>query len=436
MKFLKRFLITIVVLLLCIGIGLAIFLQVRKHEAEKQLVHKHSTSVVKVAVDDIIINVLWSEIKNGNSLKTDSIRKEKEDKSWDLGLKIPASLYFFSVNNDFKKIYTYQNLKDKKVFQQTILEFFKLDSTDLHLNDNYWWIGSSDNKMKCIGDDTNVLFSMNLSSGDYFGELEEMWTQRANLFEVPAKIDELKGISFNEDIVYAILKTKDNFSIDFEDGLIKTKANVNTKVFQANKDKKVRKMSKDDIFNAYINIDMRSILNTFKSFFDKQSLAKDLLIDSFTGYADVQLKKGDVLQQDTIITYEYTDDFETIERESIQEQKVPNLIFTIKGGEDLNNVIPNKIYYKGFKKYENGYVILSTSEANSSSIELINSEYFLNIQYQYDESFSKYYSSYPKLNEIESISVTGKSTDDSRSIFEGELRLKEKNLHPIISFTK
>lgn len=447
MKFVKRFILVILIVLVCVAVGFTLFWQIRKHNANKQLVHKNSTSILKVSVDDIVFDVLLSEINNSSFFDKDSISKDGEKKKWDIGLSIPASMYFFSIDNDFRSLYTYQEIKDEELFLKTITEAFYLDSSDIERDNDRWRISSHSGKVKFVGDSKNVLISLsysssmlnmylkNLSLNDW-DVMQDMWKNRSTAFDQVKNIDSLKNVNFDDDLVYLNLKSKDRFSLDFGNGFVKGSANLHSILLKPRQDNKVRKMDEGTIISAYLNLNISPLLVTFKPFFDKAPEAKDFLVKSFGGYADVQWKKGEVTQQDTIVTYDYDDNFEPVEKELVRDEQVPNLTFTFKGSKDLYNLIPNKIFYKVNKNVDNGYLVLSTDVENKSSLDLETSPYFMNFQYHYDESIQKYVSKDRNLEKIKSVSVVGKVSEDGGTLFEGEVKLVDEHLHPIVSLFK
>ncbi|MGY0035934.1 hypothetical protein [Pedobacter sp. NJ-S-72] len=131
--------------------------------------------------------------------------------------------------------------------------------------------------------------------------------------------------------------------------------------------------------NAWLNGDLKTL---FKKdlHFKNSLLEKDTLLKYYNGYAALEL--GDpVNQYQPVITYEYNDEFEKVERIQQQEVKVPDITLSLKGkAPALLNYLQkqsiispdeqlNKDLFPLYEVYSNnntGLLQLSTSEKDCS----------------------------------------------------------------------
>lgn len=431
MKTAKRILLGLVGLIVIVAIGLAVYLQVRKYKAKSELIHVKSTAVVKVAIDDIIIDVLKSELRNTDFFKekspTDSSKKKQD---LDIGMLVPSSMYFFCIEENYTDLYTYQRLDDAQKFIAVLVDQLGLDSTAVLRESDYWAISAKGDKLNIIGDDKNVLFAVSSSSYGKMDALKTMWEDRNRNMQKVESVALLQT-NTNANIEFINLLNKDNFALSFDNGMIKTTANIYSHPVQANVSNMVRKMSDDDILSAYVNLDVRPLLHKYSFFLDRNPNLKDVLSNSFAGYADIQWKKGEVIQQDTVITYDYDENFEQIEKKELRDEQVPFLVATFKGTTALQDFFPDKMFYKVAKSEQNGYVVLTTSSEKLQPIELVQSPNFMELNYRFDDAISSYVSRIPKVDKIKAIQIVGKTIDKELSQFEIVIQMLDPDSHPI-----
>src|SRR5690606_6431867 len=67
-------------------------------------------------------------------------------------------------------------------------------------------------------------------------------------------------------------------------------------------------------------------------------------------------------QQDTIITYDYDADFNSVEKKEIQEIHVPVIENVWKGDTQLAAALPEKLLYRFYKDVQDSLIILSTKK--------------------------------------------------------------------------
>jgi len=432
MKTVKKILLVLVGLIAIVAIGLAVYLQVRKYNAKHELIHAKSTAVIKVSIDDIIFDVLKNELVNTDFFKKKTpsdTSKKKQD--LDIGLVVPAFMYFFCTEENYTDLYTYQRLDDQDKFIGLLLDQLGLDSTAVQREQDYWSISAKSEKLNIIGNSTNVLIGISTTSYGKMDALKQMWDGRADNMQKVESVGLLQADDNSANIVLINLLNKDSFALTFENGLIKSTAKIYSHTVQANTSNLVRKMADDDILSAYLNLDIGPLLSKYSIFLNNNAALKDVLSNSFAGYADIQWKKAEVIQQDTVITYDYDENFEQVEKKELREESVPLLVATFKGTSALHDFFPDKMFYKVSKSEQNGYVVLSTSAEMIQPIELVQSSNFMELNYRFDDAISSYVSRVPKMDKIKSIQVVGKAVDKELTQFEVVIQMFDRDLHPI-----
>src|SRR5690606_12065089 len=112
-----------------------------------------------------------------------------------------------------------------------------------------------------------------------------------------------------------------------------------------------RILAEDDAFIAlWSNLPLREtpfIPHSLPSFSDLDP--KTLALQTFD-YVDVLVRSGTTAQHDSIISYEYDEDFSSTEKIEIQESSVLVIVGVWKGGMPLAAALPGALYYQ-FNKY-------------------------------------------------------------------------------------
>lgn len=420
---------------IAVVIGIALFFVVfqiiRKNTAKKQWVSGQSTSILKISVDDLMVDIVSNAIGNSTYYSNRESSSSMFESDWSAALYVPSSMYLFSIDERCETLYSYQKVKDDNVLMEAISNSLDLDSSAYERNGNQWSGSSKDGKIHFIGDGNHILIQLNYSSSENVVQLKEMWKDRAEIMKPVATLDAINSLDLKGDIVYANVATKDTYVLDFENGMIHAKAKIYSELVQANDHNKVLKMNPDAVLSAFINADISSIRNKYSSFVDSYPVIKNILNHCSAGYADILWKKEDVIQRDTIISYDYDDNFDMVEKEIEQEVEVPNWEIAIKGGTDLYVSLPDKMFYSFEKKIDNGYVILSTSDVNSNRTMLDSSVNFFELYYNYDVAVNRYLMYWPTLKKVKSITVKGRNVDHEYALIEGEVRLTNEHIHPL-----
>jgi len=432
MKRIKRVLIITLSLLLGIVIGLYIYLQIRDQASNRQLVHKDSSAILKVAVDDIAIDMLSNVLINPSMWQGSSTSDSTKVSGWTDGIKIPANIYFFSIGNQLNDLYTYQKLKDEAKFLDRLLSVLHLDSSAIHSVADYWYVQSANGKISFMGNKDNVLVGLSSSSGAMLNKMQTIWAAREQQLLPIDKLQGFNGSTFDSDMLYVNLHNQDTYRFNFSMGKINVEAKVDAQAFGLKASSMVRKMDKDNILSFYCQADIGPFLAQRIPLFANNEELRNFLMYSYAGYVDLQWKKGQVVQQDTIIAYDYDDNFEPVEIQEVREELVPNLLMTIKGKSGTNDQIPDKLFYKVTKTVDKDYIILRTALTDTSSLLLEPATHFLSLQYNYDEAVKEALGSLDMLKGIKSIVLTGKEQEGKYAFLSGEIKLLESSLHPLL----
>lgn len=350
-KFLKR---TAVILLSLLILFVGTF-KYRQYKANQVLIPKNSSALVKISVDEIYktlaANVMTHPVyyfKTG--LGKDSL--SKTDK-FENGLEIPASLYFYTISGKpSTTFFSRLEIKDIEKFEAFL-------HNTLHLQTN--------KKAKVISIAKshlgNFVICYNNKSAAFV-----LATQIEN-YE-PVLIDILNEKDFGKigDSQFKnLLNRKEHLAfgdekttgwIDFKSGEIIFKNDFSTNEIFVPVKNKHRVLNNNATINLWFNANFKTTENkTYK--YKSLSLERDSLLKYYNGNLDFEWTNS-IQKTDSIITYEYNDDFEKVEKISLQKVNIPQ--FSLNIGTKVD----------GLKNYlaEQGLINLDSNLVNKTTFPL------------------------------------------------------------------
>ena len=178
------------------------------------------------------------------------------------------------------------------------------------------------------------------------------------------------------------------------------------------------------------------------SFFEKNNLETTSLIEEINGVISVWVK-GTTIQSDTIITYEYDDNFEKVETKSLQEKKVPIVSMSIGSNKKINNfleqqgALENGIltaipYYTFYAQEDSLNSIFSTIKQNRI-LESKTGSYFFNLAIDF-ENLQKDLA-IPKGEKVtailKSLRINARQDAENEVVIKGKLLGKTKDINII-----
>src|SRR5690606_41218286 len=106
--------------------------------------------------------------------------------------------------------------------------------------------------------------------------------------------------------------------------------------------------------------DLKPLFEKYRHTLSNYNIPIDTLKQYYGGYMDRQWKQGGVLQQDTVVAYEYIDSFELIPKREVREEAVPNLSLTLRMSPHLSAYLPQNIFYVSNQQRKHHLIALST----------------------------------------------------------------------------
>lgn len=430
MGWIKKTLIFILGLIAILAISFFVFKYYRASKAADIKIPENSFSVIQLDVDDLIVEMFQNSISNYSDYygaKRDTISKEKKSDLWNIGVHIPAKLYMFSLSDtsyQYFGILEVSNSNKIKSFLQNQLRI-NPDSIVQNLEKGQEYYSSKE--LKVLLNAEKLVFSIggkeDLESLKSLIQADQSKWVLANNFG--AELKEVQGA----DLSY-VDRNKNWASVDFKDGKFDLKGYIKSSLFGFPAKPVQVSKSDDYVLHLSLNSDLSLILKEKEAALEKFKLPIDSLHKYIGNYAAVELLDKEVMESDTIITYDYDDNFEMIEKKEVNQVEVPALAFQVKASPHLLGYLPEKMFYKFSKNYSDGFIHLSTIPTPSASLASLKpSENVFEMYYQKKANADKYLSWLPNYDKIQAGTLFGQAEDANIMRLNGEFKLENSRLN-------
>ncbi|MCX2583667.1 hypothetical protein [Pedobacter sp. MR22-3] len=384
----KKFFKTIAVIILSLLIFFVGIFKYRQYHANQIAVPKAATSVIKVSIDEIYkslaLNMLFNPdyyLKSDPDKKTDSISGDFRH-----GLKIPASVYFYTMKNQPEMaLFSRFEIKQLRNFQTFIHNKFGFK---ILKKQNEITFAGSGNVFFCY-DANHVAVVVSGEARNFDAVLLDIL--KAKNFQ-QIGVGKFKSIKESTHHI-AYSDAKNGVTIDFNSGEINISADfANHSIIPAVKPFH-RKFNQESTASAWLNADFAKLPNK-KIQLKNSTLDRDSLLKYYKGYLDFEWNNT-TTQTDSIVTYEYNDDFEKTAKVTLQKRSVPNLMLNIKADRNLlikylnekqainldSGTIRNTVFplYKVFLGGHQNQLQLTTQKKNKADNMLIPSNAFFSL---------------------------------------------------------
>lgn len=381
-------------------IGYFVYSYFQKSAILRGVIHQEAESVLKIGVHDIkktlVLDALsspmyyWENAKFSDG-KKDNDTIEKPETGIDL---LPYSLVFYTMKNVKNTFFTTYKLDDSEAFEKYIAEYLKDKNITISQNEYKYAI---DQKSKLLlawnKEKLAIAFSANLSFENCKQVFDDVLLENKVILDKENAY--LKKLSAADSHI-TYLNNNSEINLNFKEG----KAILTGLIYS-----KTPKLFKKEIkYNATPNASMQlyfdanfsnkenketvaAVLNDW-SFFKKNNIDVSTLTNTMDGVFSMAVK-GTTMQSDTIVTYEYDDNFEKIETKAVQEKKAPVIVLNVGSDKKLNSylleqgAIENEIlkaipYYIFYTKEDSLNSVFSTVK-NEIAIQHKTGSYFFSL---------------------------------------------------------
>ncbi|GEM_PF-5110069 len=344
-------------------IGLAVLLltvyllRYNQSQVFEHRVPKSATKVVNVHLRQIENNLLFDFLAHPiiylkSKLRKDSLKRKKFP--FANGVEIPENILFFSNatsldNHWFSSVF---NVKDQENLTSYFLQekFVKsnVEGMEFYSKGN-WVIAIHENKL--------LLVIKRNHTAEISKIVASVFNEKAFLHQTS---ELLKPIILNESDVSFSSKEHGFLEANFKEGIFEISGNLDSDFFIADAYPIIKgnpisyltaKVNKDNLF--FQNF----VLNTADKFKELTHLSLDSIVNKWDGKFYLKI---DAIENktDSIITYDYDDDFNKVEKMAIEKKNIPNL--RIKLGQESPSNLWRYFWSKNAIQLHKGDTVFTT----------------------------------------------------------------------------
>ncbi|MCL7987307.1 hypothetical protein M8998_05055 [Sphingobacterium sp. lm-10] len=418
-----------------IALAIILFFSYRQMRSESQWVHRDATAIVEVKSDrifrELAANALWNPSAYfGSERDTLADTVLQKLRPWNLGVSLPANVYFFSLPSGESSYFTILPVDDLPRLQQVLSTAL---NTSLNVENSSNWCGRTEDKsLYVVGNERYVVLGWNPSKTDTIVEpMQQMLASQDDFIEI-ATLKAGKPKEATGDIVFWKPGEASFWSMDFRAGEIVIAGLLGDADWRFSNKPVGAIFPENNILSVRLLADIRPWLAKHEDMLQAQGLPwKD--IEPYLGnYWELQWKNEAVLQADTIITYDYDDNFEMVEKRELRNETVPDLTLSFMASPHLLSYLPEKLFYKFYKKQAGQLLILSTNNARpAQGQELVPQTDLLYVRYQQPEIWNAPIPMPTWLQKIERADIAGTQGAEQTINVSGTFEFTNGNLHPL-----
>jgi len=429
MGWIKKIFIFLLGLIAVLAISLFVFKSFRSSKAEKIKVPAESYSILKINIDNLALDLLKNSLNNYSeyySGKGDSLESSKKTKLLNIGVNIPSSLIMFSLSDTSYTYYSVLDISDRGKVQVFLKDDLKLIQDSTFQGTSGIQQLYSKKHLEVLLGESKMVISVGPKSSPktLFSLLESNQADWILANSIGEGVSEISKV----DISY--VDRKNNWAkVDFWNGKFVINGFFKSSLFKFPTNPIQLEFSSDNILSLELNTDLSLILKDKQEELAKWKLPIDSVYKYVGNYVSVQLKDDMVTESDTIVTYDYDDNFEMVEKKEVQKIEVPDLSFQIMASPHLLGYLPDKMFYKFSKLYSNGMIKLSTTADFETAEVFTPANNVLLFYYIKKPSAGKYLAWLPNYNKINSGIIKGKAISQDEISVSGEFHLENQDLN-------
>lgn len=432
----------IVILLLVFYFG---FFKYRQLLANKVLIPATTQTLLKINVDELYKTIAISYLKHPSQYAGADKKciKEKVD-DLNTGLKIPANIYIYALKGKVKNtFFSRMEIADSSAFNSFILKKLSLIKKDTH------FFQSSDSALCLLFNKTTVAIAFTPKKESVKTALEEILSQKNMV-----KISDSKFAQMASLTDHLSFQNAENLSkINFTDGKIDFNSEFENKWIEPAAEPRHRIPDPESTVSMWLNGKIKPDLIKKNNTISPSLLSKDSFFRFYKDYVDFEWTKT-ITQVDTIVGYEYNDDFEQVEKKILQDRKIPSITINLSAddkavsnylnslgaldqstGKISSSMIP---LYQAYFKGSDGNVLLTTVKGATPDLKRTSSADFFYFKVDFKKLIKQ--TSIPliadKLGVFSQLEIKAKSTRKDKIKLESELLFLNKDANALIQLLK
>ena len=442
-KFLKITAAIVILLLVCY-FG---FFKYRQIQANNISIPVSTNALLKINVDELYKTLALSYIKHPKQYSGGDKKgiKEKID-DLNTGLKIPANIYLYSLNGSGKTtFFSSFELKDTLAFNHFIAK-----NTSLPLiKKDTGFFQSKDSTICILFNTTNAVLAFTPQKEQVKTVMAEILNQKKMVKIGESKFNNLVDLSD-----HVLFQDAENLcKVNFTDGKISFSNEFISKLIEPAPKPQHRVLNPESTVSMWLNGKYKSNLPKKNLATSPSILSKYNFLKFYKGYLDFEWTNT-ITQVDTVVGYEYNDDFERVEKKILQDRKIPAIAINMSAndqevsdylkslgvldqptGKISRTMIP---LYQTYFKGNGGNIQLSTLQSIKPDLKRIPAEDF----FYFKVDFKKLLKQMPmpliaeNLRNFSQLEIKAKSIGKDKIKLESELLFLNEDANALIQLLK
>ncbi|ETZ20729.1 hypothetical protein [Pedobacter sp. V48] len=414
------------------------YFKFREYKSYQEVIHADASLIVKIDVDKIYKTMVLDYLNNP------SYYMGKNDDELKTGLAIPGNVFIYTVGSkSYKTYFCSLPIADLTLLKQFIKQRLGVN-TFKNAGHGITLATSKDGKLTAAFNLKTFAVAYTLKNENVVDILIDLLDKKNLLSDKDQKIASLKNA--NTHLTYAFKGYTG--AGEFKDGVIHLNGYFNFDDLDIQ-----GKVFTHRVFDKHASIKMwlNARLLNGKPYSEIQikghRIYPDSLLKYYQGYLDLEFA-GVVNQIDTVVTYEYNDDFEKEEVRSLRAAQVPGIIGTTRaqskplinylvkeGLLDTCGVISRQVFplYTLYGKNDTGFFTLSTDRNIKVSTLSEKSPYFF--YFEMDFNHLNGLRQFPLLEKytksLDMIRIKAINTSKEKKYFEMDLNFKMGNINAL-----
>lgn len=429
---------------ICISVLLLIFIGVLKYRdymSYKNVIHKEASTIIKLSVDKTAKSIVFNALKNpsyyydNNTKNKDSIKVKDSLKT---GFSLPANIFIYTLKSKPSTTwFSVIKIKDSSDFSQYLSKKYALKQ--ISKNNNYTLYSNNKNTLTVAYNTEKSILIFNPSQANVDDVLLEIFTNKNTLIPNTETLDKLK----KQDAHVSIVSPNKIINLMVKNGNLDIHGQLQlSNQFEIPKSLKSVNYSKNNSLQAYLNLIYKGNLGTVT--IDTTTIHLDSINYNLNGHYSLFVD-GKTQQEDTIVTYDYNDDFEKVPIKTLVNKDVPNINLQLDANASklfqyLNNsnivnqkTVNSKIFplYQLHADTTNQDVLISTQkQANFSKLNTT-AKHVFSLQVDFNQVKNQQLFTFFNFNleQLNTLNISANQEDQNTLSINGKLSSKNKKIN-------